>query len=77
MEIVLIALTNILCFVVGARIGMASSKGESITLNPVKAVKEHKAKAEAHKAQDMMDTILQNIENYSGSSSGQKDIPRG
>lgn len=80
LTIAVIALANILCFMVGAKVGQAVSRGQNVELpsiDPVKAAREHKAKVEAYKAQDRMDTIMQNIENYDGSSNGQRDVPRG
>ena len=80
LTIAIIAVSNILCFMVGAKVGQAVSKGQKVELpsiDPVKAVREHKAKMEAYREQDRMDTILQNIENYDGSSNGQRDVPRG
>jgi Na+-transporting methylmalonyl-CoA/oxaloacetate decarboxylase gamma subunit len=45
--------------------------------NPVKAVKEHKAKKVAKKELDMVETILANISNYDGTENNQIDVPRG
>lgn len=73
-----IALSNVLCFTIGARVGQKVSKGERVELpDPVKAVREHKQKMEAYREQDRMETIMQNMENYDGSSSGQRDVPWG
>ena len=73
-----IAVSNILCFMVGAKVGQTVSKGERVEMpDPVKMVREHKVRLEAYKEQDRMETIWQNIENYDGTSSGQKDVPRG
>lgn len=78
--IAVIAVSNILCFMVGAKVGQTVSKGGTVelpSLDPVKAVREHKARVEAYKAQERNEIIMQNIENYDGSSSGQRDVPRG
>ena len=80
LTIAVIAVSNILCFMVGAKVGQTVSKGERVELpsiDPVKAVREHKAKMEAYREQDRQDTIMQNIENYDGTSNGQKDVPWG
>ena len=77
MDLLVIAVSNILCFVIGAMVGQKVVKGESINLDPIKAVKEHKTKVEAHKAQERMEIIMENMENYDGSSIGQRDVPRG
>ena len=74
---IVFAVSNILCFVIGAKIGQMVNKGDDINLNPVQMAREHKTKVEAQKAQDRMETIMQNIENYDGSSVGQRDVPRG
>lgn len=80
LTIAIIAASNILCFMVGAKVGQTVSKGEKVELpsiDPVKAVREHKQKMEAYRAQDRMETIMQNMDNYDGSSVGQRDVPRG
>lgn len=83
MEVLLIAIvcmTNIACFIVGAKVGQAVSKGETIQtpeINPVKVIQEQKDKRQARWEQSKVDVILQNIESYDGTSRGQKDVPRG
>ena len=80
MEALLLAVmgaVNILCFVIGAKVGMAVKKDEEIKLpsvNPVEAVKEHINKREAKIEQDRIKKIMQNIERYDGSSNGQVDV---
>jgi hypothetical protein len=67
------------CFVIGAKVGQKVSKGEEIkmpSVNPLEAVREHRAKKEAQSEQDRMDTILRNIEGYNGTPDGQEDVPR-
>ena len=68
---------NVLCFVIGAKVGMAVKKDEEIKLpsvNPVEAVKEHINKREAKIEMDRIDKIMQNIERYDGSPNGQIDV---
>lgn len=83
MEVLLMAvmgLTNILCFVIGAKVGQNVSKGEPVELpsvNPLKAYRENESRKEADRQQDRMNTILRNIEGYDGTSTGQMDVPRG
>ena len=83
MEVLLMAvvgLTNIACFIIGAKVGQAVSKGEKIetpTVNPLKAYREHEAKKEAQAEQERIDAIMKNIEAYNGTADGQKDVPRG
>lgn len=83
MEVLLLAVmaaSNIICLVVGAKVGQAVSKGEKVempTVNPLKAYREHEAKKEAEYEQSKVDIILRNIEAYNGTADGQKDVPRG
>lgn len=80
MEIVyFIALTisNIVCVIIGAKIEQKAVKGEPIELpsiNPMKAYREAQDRKQAEKEADRLDTILQNIETYDGTSAGQKDV---
>lgn len=72
--------TNILCFVIGAKVGQTVSKGEEVKLpsvNPMEAVRKHEAKKKAEYEQSKMDKILQNIDNYDGTGFGQVDVPGG
>lgn len=81
MEILLMAVmaaANIACFIIGAKVGQTVQKGESIkvpSVNPMEAVREHKARKETQQKQDRMETILQNIESYDGTPIGQRDVP--
>lgn len=83
MEVLLLAVfgaANILCFMIGAKVGQAVAKDETVelpNLNPIEAIREHNSKKEAEREQERIDTIWQNIENYDGTSNGQKDVPRG
>ena len=83
MELLLLAVmcaANILCFMIGAKVGQTVAKGESVempNLNPMEAIREHKSKQEAEREQERIDVIMQNIESYDGTSIGQKDVPRG
>lgn len=81
MEVLLLlvmGIANIVCFVIGAKVGQAVRKGEDIktpTVNPVKAYREHEAKKEAQMEQNRIDTIMRNIEGYDGTGRGQEDVP--
>ena len=83
MEVLLLAvmgIANVICFLVGAEVGMSVAKGEKIKLpsvNPVEAVRKHEAKKVADAEQSKIDTIMANIEAYDGTPYGQKDIPGG
>lgn len=71
------SLTNIACFVIGAKVGQTASKGEPIetpTVNPMKAYREHQAQKEADRERNRYDTILRNIDSYDGTSNGQEEV---
>lgn len=68
---------NIACFIVGANVGQAVSKGEKVEtpkLNPLKAVKENRARKAAEIEQEKRNKVLRNIERYDGTSKGQEDV---
>lgn len=78
--ILVIGALNIACFFIGAKVGQTVAKGERIetpTLNPIKAAEERASKRQAQEEQSRLDTIMQNIEKYDGTSRGQQDVPRG
>lgn len=83
MEALLLAVmaaSNILCFIFGAKVGQTVSNGEEIklpTVNPIEIAKERREKKEAEMAQDRLETIMRNIESYDGTGAGQEDVPRG
>lgn len=69
---------NVVCFFIGAKVGQTVAKGEKIeapTINPMEVIRAKQNKKEAQREQDRYETILQNIENYDGTSNGQKDVP--
>lgn len=68
---------NISCFIIGAKVGQAVSKDEKVLLpdlNPLKGVKESRARKEVEKEQEKINTILRNIERYDGTSKGQEEV---
>ena len=80
--LVLVGIQNLICVIIGLKVGLALSKGESVSLpNPIKEYTEQQAKRQAKKEakaeQDKIETILKNIENYDGTGFGQMDVPRG
>lgn len=83
MEALLLAImgvVNILCFMIGAKVGQAVTKGEKVEMpnvNPLKAVQEHQARKEAEFQLSKIETIMSNIESYNGTEHGQKDVPMG
>lgn len=69
---------HIVCFLVGAKVGQTVSRGEEIklpTVNPLELHREKESKRQAEQEQSKIDTILQNIEKYDGTSRGQEDVP--
>ena len=82
MEVLLMlvmGITNIFCFFLGAKVGQQVSKGEKVempSINPLEAVRRHEAKKEAQHQQDRIETIMDNLEAYDGTGYGQKEIPR-
>lgn len=81
MEVLLVMAVGLLCmasFLMGAKLGQTVTKGEEIkvpSVNPMQAVREHKAKKEAEMKQNEFDKILQNIDKYDGTGKGQEDVP--
>lgn len=78
--ILILAITGILCcicFYIGAKVGQTVIKDREInlpTVNPLKSMREYEERKEAEKKQEQLNTILQNIECYDGTSNGQKDV---
>ena len=81
MEVLLLLVmgaVNIACFLIGAKIGQKTAKGEAIelpTVNPMELVQEHREKRAAQEERDKVETILRNIESYDGTGYGQEDVP--
>lgn len=77
--IIIIGLNNALMFVLGAKVGQKVVRQEPIELNPIKAVnkaiEEHK-EIKAKEEDEYYKALYQNIDNYTGDSIGQVDIPR-
>jgi hypothetical protein len=75
--IAIVCVSNIVCLIVGAKIGQTTKKGEKVELpniNPMKAIRETQARKEVEKKQDKLETILRNIERYDGTSRGQEEV---
>ena len=71
------SLTNIACFVIGAKVGQTVSKGDTIetpTINPMKAYREHQAQKEADREKEKYNTIMRNIDSYDGTGYRQEDV---
>ena len=70
-------LLNVVCFLIGVKVGQKVVKGEPIELpsvNPMKAYRESQDRKQAEREADKLGTILANIEAYDGTSAGQKDV---
>ena len=81
--ITFISICNIVCFLIGARTFQNVHRGEEIKLpsiNPIEIVqdkiKERREQKEAELEQSIYETNLENINNYRGDATGQKDLPR-
>lgn len=75
-----VVVSNMLCFMLGARVGQKVIKGEPIEMpkiDPMRAVKERQDRRAAEAEQERYDAILRNIEAYDGTERGQEDVPRG
>jgi hypothetical protein len=72
-----VSLSNILCFMIGARVGQKVTNGEEVKLpeiDPMKAIREHRERTEAEIEQQRFNAILENIDNYNGTAAGQKEV---
>lgn len=77
LTILTVGILNVGCFFFGAQVGQKVVKDEPIelpSLNPMKAYRELQDRKQAEKEADRLDTILQNIEAYDGTSAKQKDV---
>ena len=75
--LIVMGVVNILCFIIGAKVGQTVSKGEKVempTLNPLKAIEEAQERKEAKREQDRISTIMANIDSYDGTGYGQKEV---
>ena len=71
------SLSNIACFVIGAKVGQKVMKGEPIetpSVNPMKAYREHQEQKEAEAEKNKIDIILRNIDSYNGTGDGQEEV---
>ena len=77
--VIAIGVMCLLCFIVGAKIGQKTVKGEDIelpTVNPVKVVRNYQEEAEARKEIEKLKIIEENIDNYNGTPYGQQELPK-
>lgn len=74
---IVISITNILCFIIGAKIGQTVYQGKDIrfpNLNITEIKRRNREKKHAVERLEVADRILSNIEKYDGTSRGQEDI---
>lgn len=79
LTILVVGTLNVVCFLIGAKVGQKVVKGETIeipSINPMEVIRDREDKKEAKKEQQKIEAIMRNIERYNGSSLGQEDIPR-
>ena len=77
--VLVIGILCIVCFFIGAKVGQKVNKGETLelpNLNPIKAYEEYKETQEAKLEQEKYKIISENIDNYDGTSIGQRKLPR-
>lgn len=83
MEILLIAVVaaaNVVCFVVGAKVGQKVSLGERMEMpkvDPLEVYTKRRETKQTQQQQERIAQILENIDNYDGTPTGQKDVPGG
>ena len=77
-ELVIIVVLNILSFTIGARIGQKIVKGQEVKVipSPIQVINELKEEKVQAKEQERNKVIAENIDNYDGTSIGQKDVPK-
>lgn len=79
-ETIILVVINVLTLLIGVKIGMSVGSKKELTLNPIRAIQEHKEEKIEHKEatlkEKQMKTMLKNIDNYDGSGFGQQQIPR-
>lgn len=79
-EVLILCGMQLLSLVIGVVIGQKVARKEKIELNPVKVVNAaitHHKEAMIKEAEDeYYKTIYQNIDNYTGDSIGQIDVPK-
>jgi len=77
MELIVYGISMCIAFLLGAYV----KEGKEIkVVNPIQSIKqgieEKAAKREMEKEQEIYKTIAENIDNYDGTSRGQKEMPR-
>lgn len=76
---IVFTLSNIACFIIGAKTGQIAAKGKDIpfaSTPPIKPQADRRAEKKHKAEQDMLRTILENVDAYDGTGFGQKELPR-
>ena len=73
-EIIIVSILNVVCFLIGAIVGQRVFERKPVIMNPIKEIKEYQEEKETDKELEKYRTIAENIDNYNGSSIGQKRI---
>lgn len=77
--IMLVFMTGMFCIVSFIAGILSASNKNKINLNPIEAYKEHKEIKQQKETNDLeqrqITTMMENINNYDGTSRGQSDIP--
>lgn len=74
MELIVLSISNILCFLIGAIVGQKVMKDRPIIKNPIESIKEHKIEKIQNEQDEYFKTLAENIDNYDGTSLGQKKL---
>lgn len=73
--IIVISILNIVCFFIGAKVGQKVVNQEPLEIpTPAKIYEEHKERAERNKLVEETKIMLENVDNYTGDGTGQKDV---
>ena len=73
-EILLVSGLNIVCFLIGAIVGQRVFERKPVIVNPVQEIKTKLEQKEISKEEQRFKDIADNIDNYNGTSIGQKRI---
>lgn len=77
---VAITVLNVMCVLVGVRIGQKVERNELIDLpkipNPVEVVSGIREERIGRAEREKLEAVMSNIDAYDGTSLGQRDIPR-
>lgn len=77
--LLIVSMSNIICFFLGAKIGQRVVNNQPVRIidkSPIESIREKQDSKELKKQQEIDDVIKHNIDVYDGTSLGQKDIPR-